>query len=148
MAQCTIPKSRLMSKYCSNEIKPPCHAQPRSTLAHIHILANKAKPPNPNTPPKKSVGARGRTQETFIQQTNPRALTDCMIKSDKHHGEVLIAIMNNKRDFAILHEEGWYRIPVKTAPQKMASQMARVLSNEVQFSITEEGRRILTKWLT
>jgi len=29
-------------------------------------------------------------------------------------GEVLVAIMNNKLDFAILREQGWYRIPVSS----------------------------------
>ena len=32
------------------------------------------------------------------------------------HGEVLIAIMNNEPDFAILKEELWYRIPVSSTP--------------------------------
>ena len=31
---------------------------------------------------------------------------------------VLVAIMNNRRDFAIAHDQGWYRIPVKHAPEK------------------------------
>lgn len=30
---------------------------------------------------------------------------------------VLVAIMNNRRDFDIAREEGWYRIPLKYAPQ-------------------------------
>lgn len=30
-------------------------------------------------------------------------------------GEVLVAIMNNKLDFALLREQGWYRIPVSSA---------------------------------
>jgi hypothetical protein len=30
---------------------------------------------------------------------------------------VLVAIMNNRRDFEIARDEGWYRVPVKTAPQ-------------------------------
>ena len=32
-------------------------------------------------------------------------------------GEVLIAIMNNKADFTILQEQGWYRVPAATAPR-------------------------------
>jgi len=31
---------------------------------------------------------------------------------------VLVAIMNNQRDFAIARDQGWYRIPVKHAPEK------------------------------
>jgi hypothetical protein len=30
---------------------------------------------------------------------------------------VLVAIINNRRDFEIARDEGWYRIPVKHAPQ-------------------------------
>ena len=32
-------------------------------------------------------------------------------------GEVLVALLKTKADFAILQEEGWYRIPVKSAPK-------------------------------
>ncbi len=34
-------------------------------------------------------------------------------------GRVLIAIMNNPRDLAIAREQGWYRIPVRSAPRQM-----------------------------
>ncbi|MFC2031431.1 endonuclease domain-containing protein [Chloroflexota bacterium] len=33
-------------------------------------------------------------------------------------GEVLVAIMNNQRDFGILHDQLWYRIPVDKAPRR------------------------------
>jgi hypothetical protein len=33
-------------------------------------------------------------------------------------GEVLIAILKDKLDFAILQEQGWYRITVKHAPRR------------------------------
>ena len=33
-------------------------------------------------------------------------------------GEVLIALLKSKSDFAILQEEGWYRIPVMSAPRR------------------------------
>jgi very-short-patch-repair endonuclease len=36
---------------------------------------------------------------------------------DQAKKDVLIALMNNKKDFAIAQEQGWYRIPVKSAPQ-------------------------------
>jgi hypothetical protein len=29
-------------------------------------------------------------------------------------GEVLVAIVNNKRDFAIIQNQNWYRIPVSS----------------------------------
>ena len=32
--------------------------------------------------------------------------------------KVLVAILNNRRDFKIAREEHWYRIPVKTAPRR------------------------------
>ena len=33
-------------------------------------------------------------------------------------GEVLIALLKEKSDFAILQEQGWYRVPVKKAPKR------------------------------
>ena len=33
-------------------------------------------------------------------------------------GEVLVAVVKRKRDLAILREEGWYRVPVSTAPRR------------------------------
>jgi len=33
-------------------------------------------------------------------------------------GEVLIALLKEKSDFAILREQGWYRIPVASAPKR------------------------------
>jgi very-short-patch-repair endonuclease len=36
---------------------------------------------------------------------------------DSKRGELLVAIMNDKRDFAILQEQHWYRIPVAKAPK-------------------------------
>jgi very-short-patch-repair endonuclease len=41
-----------------------------------------------------------------------------MSESQPQRGEVLVAIMNNKADFGILQEQGWYRIPVDTAPRR------------------------------
>ncbi len=37
---------------------------------------------------------------------------------DSQEKSVLVAIMNNKRDFKIAQTEGWYRIPAKSAPKK------------------------------
>ena len=37
-------------------------------------------------------------------------------------GEVLVAIMNNARDFSILKNEGWYRVPVQSAPKRWPPQ--------------------------
>ena len=41
--------------------------------------------------------------------------------SDKR-GEVLVAIMNNTADYAILQEKLWYRIPVASAPKRWLPQ--------------------------
>lgn len=30
-------------------------------------------------------------------------------------GEVLVAVVNNREDFSIIRERGWYRIPVDSA---------------------------------
>ena len=35
--------------------------------------------------------------------------------------QVLVALMNNKRDFAIARDEHWYRIPVKSAPSAVVA---------------------------
>lgn len=41
---------------------------------------------------------------------------------DDGTGEVLVAIINNYRDFEILRGEGWYRIPVTKAPRRWPPQ--------------------------
>ncbi len=48
---------------------------------------------------------------------------------------VLVVVMNNKRDFAIARDEGWYRIPVKRAPMRvgadyLAFYQTKVFGNE------------------
>lgn len=42
--------------------------------------------------------------------------------------DVLIALMNNRRDFAIAQEQRWYRIPVKSAPDNVHSKTIRYLA--------------------
>jgi hypothetical protein len=37
---------------------------------------------------------------------------------------VLVAIMNNRRDFEVARDEGWYRIPQKHAPQSTTEAAA------------------------
>jgi hypothetical protein len=39
-------------------------------------------------------------------------------QADDARGEVLVTIMNNERDFGILQDELWYRVPVDTAPKR------------------------------
>ncbi len=39
-------------------------------------------------------------------------------KDVRGKGEVLIAILKDKADFAILQDQGWYRIPVKNKPRR------------------------------
>jgi len=37
-------------------------------------------------------------------------------------GEVLVAIMNDPADFALAHEQHWYRIPVDSTPKRWPPQ--------------------------
>jgi very-short-patch-repair endonuclease len=46
---------------------------------------------------------------------------------------VLVAIMNNKRDFAIAREKHWYRIPVRSAPRNLRELEVR----QVAFYFTK-----------
>lgn len=41
---------------------------------------------------------------------------------------VLVAIMNEKRDWAILHDQEWYRIPVESAPPMLRTGEAQYLA--------------------
>jgi hypothetical protein len=45
-------------------------------------------------------------------------------------GEVLVAIINSKLDFAILREELWYRIPVSSVKEWLAFYQTSVLDSE------------------
>ena len=38
------------------------------------------------------------------------------VSRSRPENTVLIAIMNDRRDFALVQHEGWYRIPVESAP--------------------------------
>jgi len=54
---------------------------------------------------------------------------------------VLVAIMNNRRDFEVARDEGWYRIPQKHAPQStteasaLALYFTRAFGDEEKWSI-------------
>ena len=66
------------------------------------------------------------------------------VKSGVERGEVLIAIMNNKRDFAILQDRHWYRIPVDTAPRRwpprwLAFYQTKVFGDEA-YAVNYFGR--------
>ena len=50
---------------------------------------------------------------------------------------VLVAVMNNPRDFEIARDEGWYRIPVKHAPPTVAE--TAVLAFYFTKAFGEEG---------
>jgi len=39
-------------------------------------------------------------------------------KSGQASGEVLVSILNNPADLSILQQEGWYRIPIRSAPRR------------------------------
>ena len=41
---------------------------------------------------------------------------------DPGQQRVLVVVMNNKRDFEIARKQGWYRIPVATAPAQIAAE--------------------------
>ena len=38
------------------------------------------------------------------------------------HAPVLVAVMNNRSDFERARDEGWYRIPLKRAPRRIAAE--------------------------
>jgi hypothetical protein len=54
---------------------------------------------------------------------------------------VLVAIMNNRRDFEIARDEGWYRVPQKRAPPStteaaaLAFYFTKALGEEAKWSI-------------
>jgi hypothetical protein len=51
-----------------------------------------------------------------------RSVTRVLREARPGSGErVLVAVMNNARDFAIVREQGWYRIPVKRAPKRVGA---------------------------
>lgn len=59
-------------------------------------------------------------------------------------GEVLVAIINRKRDFKILREQGWYRVPVKSVkwrwpPQWLAFYQTRIFGKEA-YAVNYYGR--------
>lgn len=61
----------------------------------------------------------------------------------KQHDEVLVAIMNDKADFAILQDKLWYRIPVKSMPKPwppkwLAFYQTKIFGDEA-FSIRYYG---------
>ena len=57
------------------------------------------------------------------------------MNSRLERGEVLVAIVNNKADFGIVREQGWYRIPVDKEPKRwppswLAFYKTKVFENE------------------
>jgi len=58
-------------------------------------------------------------------------------------GQVLVAILNNKADFGILQEQGWYRIPVAKVPKRwppkwLAFYQTKVFGDEA-FAVNYYG---------
>lgn len=49
----------------------------------------------------------------------------------KEQCEVLIALLNNPIDFAILRDEGWYRIPVSSAPKRFPPEFIAFYQTKV-----------------
>ena len=46
----------------------------------------------------------------------------------KEPNSVLVALMNDPKDWAILHERKWYRIPIKNAPTNIKDKTAKYLA--------------------
>jgi len=45
---------------------------------------------------------------------------DCML-SEAKPARVLVAVINNQRDFEVARAQGWYRLPLKRAPRQVAA---------------------------
>src|SRR5690349_4187803 len=66
---------------------------------------------------------------------------------------VLVALMNNKRDLEIAREQGWYRIPVQSAPQsidaaRLAFYQTSAFKDEkwaVRYWAQVKSRKIVTR---
>ena len=66
------------------------------------------------------------------------------VRHATERGEILVAIMNSKPDFAVLHEQLWYRIPVASAPKRwppqwLAFYQTKVFEHEA-FAVNYYGR--------
>lgn len=64
--------------------------------------------------------------------------------NDSARGEALVAIMNDPRDFALLREQRWYRVPVASAPERwppkwLALYQTRVFGDEA-YAVHYYGR--------
>ena len=75
-------------------------------------------------------------------------------------GEVLVAVMNNKRDFALAEQHNWYRIPVSSAarwlknswpPQWIAFYLTKEFGQEAHsvryFALVREIRKVIRRRL-
>lgn len=66
------------------------------------------------------------------------------MNQETRRGEVLVAVLNNKTDFAILQEQGWYRIPCDTAPRRWPPRWLAFYQTKVfgpdAFAVTYYGR--------
>jgi very-short-patch-repair endonuclease len=67
-----------------------------------------------------------------------------MSEREPQRGEVLVAIMNNQRDFRLLREELWYRVPVDKAPSRwpprwLAFYQTKIFGDEA-FAVHYYGR--------
>lgn len=58
--------------------------------------------------------------------------------------DVLVAIINNKKDFALLQNELWYRIPVKSAPENIKSNDAKIIAFYQTATFKDEKWQV--KW--
>ncbi|MCJ7551374.1 MAG: endonuclease domain-containing protein [Anaerolineae bacterium] len=52
-------------------------------------------------------------------------------RQSQDRGEALIAILNNPDDLAILQHQGWYRIPVRTAPKRWPPKLLAFYQTQI-----------------
>jgi len=72
---------------------------------------------------------------------------------EEEDARVLVAVMNNPRDFALARDEGWYRIPLARAPRLVAADylafyQTRVFGDEawaVNYYAPIRGYRVVTR---
>ena len=80
---------------------------------------------NPFVFPKKEDICQNKIKTISVCKQN---LTTMRSPTFQSHNDVLVAIMNDKKDFAKLHNEFWYRIPVKSAPNNIKNRTAKAIA--------------------
>jgi hypothetical protein len=91
-----------------------CTAALRVSRHHQDRAATKDKISPPVSP---SAGSEIDRPDEFVVGT-----IVSIKKTDPNRGELLVAIMNAPSDWEILKTQGWYRIPVSSAPKRWPPQ--------------------------